>query len=205
VREKRMIDNSLHMPITHQNFFSDDDITNYLTVLNKEVDRLVELNDDCWGRLDSPNDTWSSYPINKDILFNNEIFDAMSDKVKNAILQYAMGVRVNTQRHQVHLMDSMIKVSKSNPKKDFVSDDCQHFTGYVFLAAEGHAGNLIIRNPIAPKKRFHHNGDSPLREYLIKQVTSGDLVILPSHIEHKMSDFSHEAELRFIEFGVTAA
>jgi len=200
-----MIDNSLHMPIMHQNFFNDGDNTSYLTILKKEVDRLVELNDDCWGRLDSPNDTWSSYSINKDILFNNEIFDTISDKVKDAILQYAMGVRADTQRHQVHLMDSMIKVSKSNPKKDFGSDDSQHFTGYVFLASEEHAGNLIIRNPIAPKKRFHHNGDSPLREYLIKQVISGDLVILPSHIEHKMSDFSNKSELKFVEFGVTVA
>jgi len=200
-----MIDNSLHMPIMHQNFFGDNDNTNYLMILNKEVDRLVELNDDCWGRLDSPNDTWSSYSINKDILFNNEIFDTISNDVKNAILQYAMGVRADTQRHQVHLMDSSVQLSKSNPKKEFDSNVSQHFTGYVFLVAEGHAGNLLIRNPIAPKKRFHHNGDSPLREYLIKQVTSGDLVILPSHIEHKMSDFSDESELRLVEFGVTVA
>jgi len=200
-----MIDNSLHIPIMHQNFFSDDDNTNYLKVLNKEVDRLVELNDDCWGRFDSPNDTWSSYSINKDILFNNDIFDTISNDIKDAILQYTMGVRADTQRHQVHLMDSMVKLSKSNPKKDFVSDDSQHFVGYVFLASEGHAGNLIIRNPLAPKKRFHHNGDSPFREYFIKQVTSGDLVILPSHIEHKMSDFSNDSEFRFVEFGVTVA
>lgn len=189
----------------HLNYFSDNDDTNYLTVINKEVDRLIELNDHCWGRLDNADDTWSSYTINKDILFNNDVFDDISNKVKSTILQYAMGVRADTQRHQVHLMDSSVQVSKSNPKKDFGSNDSQHFTGYVFLAAEGHGGNLIIRNPFAPTKRLHHNGDSPLREYLIKQVTSGDLVILPSHIDHKMSDFSGESDLRFIEFSVTIA
>jgi len=199
-----MIDNSLNVPIMHQNFFGDDD-TNYLKILNKEVDRLMDLNDDCWGRLDTADDTWSSYPINKDILFNNDIFDMLSNKVKDTILQYAMGVRADTQRHQVHLMDSSIYVCKTNPKSNFVSDDTQHFTGYVFLSAEGHAGNLIIKNPIAPVKRFHHNGDSPLREYFIKQVNSGDLVILPSHIEHKMSDFGDTDELRTVEFGVSVA
>jgi len=199
-----MIDNSLNVPIMHQNFFNDDD-TNYIKILNKEVDRLMQLNDDCWGRLDTNDDTWSSYPINKDILFNNDIFDILSNKVKDTILQYAMGVRADTQRHQVHLMDSSIYVYGSNPKKDFVSEDSQHFTGYIFLSAEGHAGNLIIKNPIAPKKRFYHNGDSPLREYFIKQVNTGDLVILPSHIEHKMSDFSEESELRTVEFSVTVA
>jgi len=200
-----MIDNSLHVPVMHQNFFNDDDDASYLTVVQKEIDRLIELNDDCWGRLDNADHVWSSYAINKDILFNNEIFDKISNKVKDAILQYAMGVRANTQQHQVHLMDSSICVSKFNPKDDFRSDNSQHFTGYVFLTAEGHAGNLIIRNPIAPKKRFHHNGDSPFRDYIIKQVTSGDLVILPSHIEHKMVDFSVESELRFVEFSVTVA
>jgi len=200
-----MIDTSLHVPIMHQNIFSDDDNTNYLITLNKEIDHLIKLNANCWGKLDSPQDTWNSYSINKDILFNNDVFDEISNKVKDIILQYAMGVRADTQRHQVHLMDSSIQLSKSNPKKDFDSDNSQHFTGYVFLSSEGHAGNIIVRNPIAPKKRFHHNGDSPLRDYLIKQVTSGDLVILPSHIEHKMSDFSDEFELRFIGFGVTVA
>lgn len=188
----------------HQSFLGDDD-TNYIEILNKEVERLIDLNDDCWGRLNHPKDTWSSYAINKDILFNNSVFDTVSGKVKDIILQYTMGVRADVQRHQVHLMDSSVQVSKSNPKKEFKLDDSQHFVGYVFLAAEGHAGNIIVRNPIAPKRIFHHNGDSPLRQYLIKEIAVGDIVIIPSNIEHKMSDFSNDSELRFIEFGVVVA
>jgi len=199
-----MIDNSLNIPIFHSSYF-ENDRENYVDILNKEVDRLIELNSDCWGRLGTSDDTWSSSPINKDILFNNEIFDAVSNRLKDTILQYAIGVRADTQRHQVHLMDSSIYAYGSNPKKNFVSDDSQHFIGYLFLRANGPAGNLIIKNPASPKKTFHHNGDSPLREYCIKQVKTGDLVILPSHIEHKMDDYSEDDELRTVEFSITVA
>lgn len=199
-----MIDNSLNVPIFHTPYFENDE-NNYINILNKEIDRLMELNDDCWGRLDTKNDAWSSCAINKDILFNNEVFDPISYRLKDTILQYAIGVRVDSQRHQIHLMDSAIYVYGSNPKSDFTSSDCQHFTGYLFLKAEKSAGNLIIRNPVAPNKKFHHNGDSPLREYYIKQVNTGDLLILPSHIEHKMADYSETNELRIIEFSITVA
>jgi len=199
-----MIDNSLNVPIFHSSYF-DNDRENYIDILNKEVDRLMELNSDCWGRLGTSDDTWSSSPINKDILFNNEIFNSVSYRLKDTILQYTLGVRADTQRHQVHLMDSSIYVYKSNPRTDFVFEDTQHFTGYLFLKANGTAGNLIIKNPNAPKKRFYHNGDSPLREYYVKQITTGDLVILPSHIEHKMSDYNEDTELRTVEFSITVA
>lgn len=201
-----MIDNSLNIPIFHSSYLhNDNDDENQIDILNKEIDRLIQLNNDCWGKLGTSDNTWSSYVINKDILFNNNVFDFVSNKLKNTILQYAMGLRADTQRHQVHLMDSSIYVYGSNPRIDFVSDESQHFKGYLFLKADGPAGNLIIKNPAAPKKRFHHNGDSPLREYYIKQVSTGDLVILPSHIEHKMSDYSEDNELRTVEFGITVA
>jgi len=199
-----MIDNSLHVPILHRYFFNEED-NSYINVLNKEIDRLMDLNGDCWGRLDTENDTWSSYPINKDILFNNPVFDDASNGVKDIINQYAMSVRADTQRHQIHMIDSSIYVCGSNPKKQYTFDDSQHFVGYIFLKAEEQSGNLIIRNPVAPKRRLHHNGDSPLREYFIKQVNTGDIVILPSHIEHKMTDFSENSELRFVKFGITVA
>lgn len=198
-----MIDNSLNIPLFHSSYFSDDE-TDHIGTLNAEIDRLMELNNDCWGRLNTSDDTWSSYSINKDILFNNDVFDPISNRLKDTILQYAMGVRIDTQRHQVHLMDSAIYVCRSNPKRDYVSDDSQHFTGYLFLNADGPAGNLIINNPLAPKRRIHHNGDSPLREYYMKQVNTGDLIILPSHIPHKMMDYNN-TELRTIEFGITVA
>lgn len=201
-----MIDNSLNIPVLHQECFSVED-NNYITVLNKEVERLMELNPDCWGKLNTSDDTWSTYPINKDILFNNEIFDQVSIKIKDIILQYAMSVKADTQRHQVHLLDSTIYVSHSNLKPYFKSDDSQHFVGYLFLHAENSAGNIIIKNPLAPKRHFHHNGGSPLQEYFIRETSTGDVVILPSHIEHKMSDFSKKTsnELRVVEFGITVA
>jgi len=198
-----MIDTSLHIPIHHQNYFEEEN-EKYLNVLNKEVDRLISLNDDCWGRLDTKEDTWSSYPINKDILFNNDIFDALSVKLKDTILQYAMALRADTLRHQVHLMDSSIYVCRSNPKSDFTTDDSQHFIGYLFLKANKVEGNVIIKNPFAFPNRFHHTGESPLREYLIKPVTSGDLLIVPSHIEHKMADFE-DGDLRYVRFNITVA
>jgi hypothetical protein len=198
-----MIDNSLNVPIFHSHYFEND--KKYLTILNKEVDHLVESNDDCWGRLDTSDDTWSSYAINKDILFNNEIFDVISNKLKDTILQYAMSLRTDTLRHQVHLMDSSIYVSKSNPKKQFESNDSQHFTGHFFLKADDLAGNIIIKNPIAPKNTFRHTGESPLREYYIKEINTGDLIIFPSHIEYKMTDFDKNNELRMITFGITVA
>lgn len=199
-----MIDNSLNVPIFHVSYF-ENDRENHINILNKEVDRLMELNPDCWGWLGTSDTTWSTAPINKDILFNNEIFDTVSNRLKDTILQYGMSVRADTQRHQVHLMDSSIYVYGSNPRSDFVSDDSQHFTGYLFLMADGPAGNMIIKNPTAPKKTFYHNGDSPLREYYIKQVKTGDLMILPSHIEHKMTGYSEDNKLRTVEFGITVA
>lgn len=199
-----MIDTSLNIPIFHSSYFDDDD-DNHITVLNKEIDRLIDHNNDCWGRLNTSNDTWSSYPINKDVLFNNDIFYDISKRLKDTILQYMIGVRADTQRHQVHLNDSSIYVYNSNRNNIFFKDESQHFTGYLFLKAEKTSGNLIIKNPIAPKRTFHHNGDSPLREYYIKQVNTGDLILLPSHIERKMSDHSKDTQLRTVEFGITVA
>lgn len=199
-----MIDNSLSLPIFHKSLLESYDKTHF-TVLNKEVERLMSVNKDCWGRLDTNEDTWSSYPLNKDILFNNDIFNDISSCIREHILQYAMGVRADTQSHQVHLMDSSIYVCKSNPRREFSCDLSQHFIGYLFLQAEGNAGNIIIKNPFAPKKKFFHDGSSPLREYLIKHIDTADLLILPSHVEHKMSDFMDNEELRTIQFSLTVA
>ena len=204
-----MIDNSIHLPILHRNFFEDEDDKTYIKILNKEIDRLIDLNDDCWGRLDTKDDTWCSYRINKDILFNNDIFEAVSYKLKDAILQYTMGVRSDTQRHQVHLVDSCVFSSRSNPYPDFKSDDSQHFRGILFLQAEKTAGNVIIKNPfIPPRIKFHHTGDGPFREYFVSSNKTGDLMIFPSHVEWRMADFTNDdgsKDLRFVTFNVTVA
>ena len=48
-----MIDNSLNIPILHKECFSENG-KNHIKILNKEVERIIEINPDCWGYLTTP-------------------------------------------------------------------------------------------------------------------------------------------------------
>lgn len=155
----------------------------------KEIaDEYLEENPDEWGAEWAEEcGTWNSHKLMSNILFEDERFEQLTQRISNAVGNFANELGMKLEDVDLELHESWLNAAKPNHFQECHEHGFSYISGVYYIHTPKNSGDFVMENPLQFEWSFNAHDDSPYGERRYVEPYNGQLIVFPSNISHHVT------------------